>query len=516
MRITNLFFNLIVSLLFISNVVAQSKSEIDVRNLDIESFPLIKGDLWVRDPNGIKTSDIQFLENDKKVNVTFTDIKKNKTIAKNKAVVFLVLMTKNENEQNWYKSILNYVATNDLLSDGDLVDVITFSCKNDSELISPTSISFTSDKNEFIKRVSAISSRNKSNCGLYSQIHLSINEVLKEIEKVNTKLPTSLVVLSDNAGMKTQFAGETPGVRSLRLNIPIYAITYSKKVKNTYTINDLCEQTYGVFYQNNSNNLSDAQSTLKDFLEGALERNAGYNYSFSYNSTLSKDSKTHTIKVNTAKNGQTAFIIQTPNKNIFEWIKDNKLLSFLFFLLVILGLIVFFILFRRNKESKKALEEKRKNELYERDQQQRNADAKIEQQKKELELIQQQEREKQQKEEEERQQQLNEDEEKNQVKKMLEKGNFPWFVFGFGNETGNYQIQRCKLKVGRSPENDWTVNHPSVSKQHFILTFKDYVYTIEDLNSTNGLIVNGNRVAKTQLKHGDLIQIGDITLTFYI
>lgn len=513
-----LFLGMFMNVLLFSSLFSQSNNGLDIRNVDAKEFPKIEGNLWVRDPDGVKTTDVQFLENDKPVQVTFTDIKKNTPTEKNQAIVFLVLKSSNENETNWYKSILKHVATSDVLKEGDLFEVVTFSCKNDKQFVSPSSISFTSDKNELIKRISAISKINSRYCGSHSQIHLAINEVLSSLENSNHKIPTSIFVLSDNAGMKTGFTGEDTGERSLRLNVPIYGITYTKPVKDNYPINDLCKQTFGVFYRNNSNNLSETQDYINSLIENSIERSAGYNYSFSYNSTLSKDSKTHTVKVNSRKNGQTAFVVQTPGKNIIEWSRDNLFLAILIFVLIISGLVFLIYVYKRFQKNQKLREENQKIEMYELEQQQKEAEARILLQQKELEQFQKQEEEKKKQLELEKNRLLNEEEEKLQFKKMLEKGNLPWFVFGYGSETGNYQIQRPILKVGRSPEpiNDWVVNHPSVSKEHFILTFKDYIYTIEDLNSTNGVVVNGSRVQKTQLKHGDLIKIGDISLTFYI
>jgi pSer/pThr/pTyr-binding forkhead associated (FHA) protein len=99
---------------------------------------------------------------------------------------------------------------------------------------------------------------------------------------------------------------------------------------------------------------------------------------------------------------------------------------------------------------------------------------------------------------------------------MLERGNLPWFEFRFENESGNCQIESPRFKVGRDASNNWTINHPTVSRNHFILTFRDYKYTIQDVGSSNGLIVNGNKTMEQVLKHGDHIQVGDISLTFHI
>jgi pSer/pThr/pTyr-binding forkhead associated (FHA) protein len=37
-----------------------------------------------------------------------------------------------------------------------------------------------------------------------------------------------------------------------------------------------------------------------------------------------------------------------------------------------------------------------------------------------------------------------------------------------------------------------------------------------DLNSTNGTFLNSYKVTESQLNHGDLINVGDVTVNFYI
>lgn len=47
-----------------------------------------------------------------------------------------------------------------------------------------------------------------------------------------------------------------------------------------------------------------------------------------------------------------------------------------------------------------------------------------------------------------------------------------------------------------------------VSRRHAIINFRDGAVTIEDLGSTNGTFVNGEKVSKTVLREGDRILIG--------
>src|SRR5262249_29594833 len=69
--------------------------------------------------------------------------------------------------------------------------------------------------------------------------------------------------------------------------------------------------------------------------------------------------------------------------------------------------------------------------------------------------------------------------------------------------------------LGREHDVDIPLVHSSVSRHHAkIERLPDGAFRVTDLNSTNGIEVNG-RVAQTAiLSHGDRLQIGDIELTF--
>jgi len=65
-----------------------------------------------------------------------------------------------------------------------------------------------------------------------------------------------------------------------------------------------------------------------------------------------------------------------------------------------------------------------------------------------------------------------------------------------------------EVVVGRSSELDMVLVEEMVSRRHATITFKGGVLAIEDLGSTNGTFVNGEKVTKTVLREGDRILIG--------
>ena len=68
--------------------------------------------------------------------------------------------------------------------------------------------------------------------------------------------------------------------------------------------------------------------------------------------------------------------------------------------------------------------------------------------------------------------------------------------------------------VGRLPECDLTLDEPSVSRRHAKIARDADDWRITDLGSTNGVKVNGERVATADLQHGDRIELGSARLAF--
>jgi len=76
---------------------------------------------------------------------------------------------------------------------------------------------------------------------------------------------------------------------------------------------------------------------------------------------------------------------------------------------------------------------------------------------------------------------------------------------------------RSSLTIGRGPENDVVISHPMVSWKHARIarTGPDGQHTIEDLNSTNGTFVNGERVVRPSVLHrGDTIYVGSYKIIY--
>jgi len=84
------------------------------------------------------------------------------------------------------------------------------------------------------------------------------------------------------------------------------------------------------------------------------------------------------------------------------------------------------------------------------------------------------------------------------------------------NPGSAFDLSKEVTLLGRDVTNDISVGDPEVSRQHARLTRTPGGYVLEDLGSTNGSFVNGERlVAPRVLASGDLLGFGEnVTLSF--
>lgn len=80
-----------------------------------------------------------------------------------------------------------------------------------------------------------------------------------------------------------------------------------------------------------------------------------------------------------------------------------------------------------------------------------------------------------------------------------------------GNGAGTeYPLEKTELQLGRDLSNDIVINDPEVSRRHARLILQSEGYILEDLGSTNGTFIRGQRLAApVVLKPGESITIGE-------
>ncbi|MFV2017959.1 FhaA domain-containing protein [Micromonospora sp. LOL_023] len=79
-----------------------------------------------------------------------------------------------------------------------------------------------------------------------------------------------------------------------------------------------------------------------------------------------------------------------------------------------------------------------------------------------------------------------------------------------------YPLQMGSTVIGRGDQANLRLPDVGISRRHARLDFDGSQVVLTDLGSTNGTMVNGQRVSAVALNPGDMIQLGTTTLTFRV
>ena len=158
----------------------------------------------------------------------------------------------------------------------------------------------------------------------------------------------------------------------------------------------------------------------------------------------------------------------------------------------------------KQREKSKRIKQQKQNEAYQRQE--------IQAQKKELEDI----KVKEEKRKELEQEKARINKEKQLIKQMFLKGSFPILKYNDSNSSTKFEINKPITTVGRDKgSNIICIANKNMSRNHFSIVFENNVYQVIDNNSTNGIKVNGVKVKQVILENSDIIEIADISFTFY-
>lgn len=78
----------------------------------------------------------------------------------------------------------------------------------------------------------------------------------------------------------------------------------------------------------------------------------------------------------------------------------------------------------------------------------------------------------------------------------------------------SFPLVRSEMVVGRADECDIVLPHRSVSSRHAKFVCDGGVYRVIDLDSANGVLVNGEEYARVDVRKGDTIELGHVRLRY--
>ena len=84
-----------------------------------------------------------------------------------------------------------------------------------------------------------------------------------------------------------------------------------------------------------------------------------------------------------------------------------------------------------------------------------------------------------------------------------------------GDRSISYALGR-RTRIGRAQDCEMHIDSSSVSRHHALILAGTREAVIEDLNSTNGVILNGRRVTHQVLNDGDIVTLGEIQFRYVV
>ncbi len=488
------------------------KFDFNQESFDFKKFPSVTSTAWNRSIYPIDTSSFSIRENDKKVQIkSIVEIGAPAQAKKASSKTVLILienhyLPKGVQERAFFKTVLS-MGLSGKINPNDKVYVATFDWFRGGKYLFLEDTNPSNNEQDILRLVNQIKPKSSlPNLQKGSDIYFAIDEALQFLGKSKDASSKNILLLSDDLpNIASQKTIKEITDLSQNMDIPIYAIGYNMGAARyqPVTENEICKVTNGQYYVSKSNNIFETSDKIGRFFEDMIQNSAGKYYNITYSSNLTKTGAENEIGIylDNVKVHTTA--VSYPF-NLIDWIKANVLL-FLGILLAI-GLSVWGAMrFIKNNQEKKA---QRLQEIQEKDylhkqeinnilDKQRETEEKIARQK--AELLEQQEQER--------------------LDALMKKKNaFPRITYDHNGNRGEFYIDKSTFTIGRDKEsNNFQINIASVSRKHASIKFMpDGKFIIQDLGSSNGVLINGQKIDFSPLVNGDLIQLGDVKLKFNI
>jgi len=259
----------------------------------------------------------------------------------------------------------------------------------------------------------------------------------------------------------------------------------------------ICQKTYGLGIT--TGDATVATGLLQQCYGKMAERHYGQDYRLSFTSDFPRDGKQHAFVLNVGGK-EYSLSYTSPSFSLKIWLKENVLWAVLIGtgLLLIIVLTAFFIYRAIKKRRKELLHLQSKQQEI-----QQEADAN----RQALEDYRQQKNDEAKEAEAKKQEQYF-------LKLMQTKNLFPRLQYSDNGKDTIYTVHKPETSIGRDTDNDLILSSDSVSRHHAKLIFNGSGFEIQDLGSTNKVIVNGVFAERATLTNGDIIGLGEIVVYF--
>ena len=516
---------LLLAILFV-NLQSIKSQCVKIGDVNKKNFPSIEFTIQNKNPEIL--SDNQFKVFDYKGNkelkldeIQVDHIIDDKTYTNENKCVYILLETLyNRKTQN--KNVSGALSNSfSNINSGDLVKISSFDLRREGNIIlQDINSEFTDDKNYLSNKVDNFRvKRDFYSQKSVSDVYGALLEAIKELSKLDTDLPKSIVLISEESVNDKPNQTATEVIKLAKdKGIIIHSIKYNQRNFGQYEIPSLSEETYGLRLKLDRNSSSQIKKNIISFMDNmfntTVKRSKGQKYTIRAKLSESiRDGKDNKVLV--LVNDETR--LKIPFNNSGNWIIAQFQLHLIIAIIatiLFLSLCLILVLFLIDKYKKKKLKEQSViNEMQQLDSQHQQE---LTSQRQELENLKQEEKQKLQLEQNLKMEAIRSEDVLQLINEMRSNGSLPILkVLNSGKES-QHEINIPNFTVGREEaSNSLGVMNSNISRNHFSIVYTNSVYTIKDNNSTNGIIVNGYKVKDTILNNSDIIQIADVTFTFY-
>jgi hypothetical protein len=392
---------------------------------------------------------------------------------------------------------------------GDKFNIAVFDRKggNDSGSSIHTLLSdgFTSDREQLAEAVRNFSSKyDLFSDQVNSELYMAIEEGIDLLKKESADRIRVLVVITAGSNQDRHGGqGDFADVKATALKIPIYLVKYPiAHCEHCTNIDGICARTFGK--QIEATDTTIAETLLLECFHKMNERHYGQDYRVTFHSQHPYDGKPHLITWSVNGKEYTLTYVAPPF-SVIIWAKEHKIKAILVGTgcLLLIATAVFFI-FRAIKKSKI----KRECELEALQQRQR-----VEQQLSDNKIHTLEECVRKTMNEQKMRATKNQEAELTRI--MQNKNLFPRLQYTMNGNSKIFNIYQPITTIGRDADNQLIFSDKSVSRHHAKVVFSGVRFEIQDLGSTNKVIVNGQFVQQAILNNGDIIGLGKVVLYFY-
>jgi hypothetical protein len=500
--------------------VGQTQLSADITTPPEMEYPEQRAIVSVRDPDGVDSLDLVVSENDSALTLTrFKEIKAGvKSTGKCVLVLFENHRFDSRNPQRrFFKELISNTAV-DVVGAEDEFYFASFDWDRDElngKYLFHASESSSSNAQDLIDWSAAVQPKRsgadyKESRG--TELYPAVVEAISFLDAMDTDEPKCVVVLSSAfPNLFNPKEDESDVINAAKkANIPVYSIDYL--YGSRYNFKGLAEKTHGLSELFEQDQSDEAENAFVDFMSKVESRALGKKYEIEFATSHPKDGQTHRTNIEAnGESGELNFTTQSPN--IMDWINNNPLFAGILGGVGLLVLILIVVLIRKSSKEKERKEREARARMEQVEEENRLASEKISKQDDAMRHREERERIQQEKALAEEQEAARKNKE-NELIERMKQGGLPRLSGEFQGVKAELLLDKPVVTIGRKESNYYHIKHNTVSGNHAEIRFADDKYILVDLNSSNGTLVNGRKISEQVLKHGDVVQFGQIDLTY--